>query len=158
MTDAPEPLCADLGWLLSRASHVFTTELTAAMEDLGISPRARCVLTTAATGQLTQIEIARAIGLDKTTLVVTLDELEAQGLVERRPSPADRRVRVVAVTRAGQKMLRRAEEVSERVQQDVLSSLPARQRDGFVDALRGLVAERLAEPAACSKPVRQRAA
>ena len=27
------------------------------------------------------------IGLDKTTLVVTLDELEAAGLAERRPPP-----------------------------------------------------------------------
>ena len=47
MSQPPETLCSDLGWLLSRAGHVLTTELTAAMEDLGLSPRARCVLTAA---------------------------------------------------------------------------------------------------------------
>ena len=93
------------------------------------------------------------IGLDKTTMVVTLDELEAAGLAERRPSSTDRRARVIAVTAAGQRMLRKADEVTARVQDDVLSSLPARERDALVDGLTTLVRERLAEPVECSKPV-----
>ena len=39
-------------------------------------------------GEYTQTELVRMVGLDKTTMVVTLDQLEAEGLAERRPSPA----------------------------------------------------------------------
>jgi len=102
---APQPLCDNLCWLLSRASYTLTTELTAAMEDLGVSPRAHAVLTAAAGGEHSQTELARMVGLDKTTMVVTLDELEAAGLAERRASPTDRRVRVIAVTAAGARKL-----------------------------------------------------
>jgi MarR family transcriptional regulator, transcriptional regulator for hemolysin len=94
----PQPLAANLGWLLSQASHVLKTELTAALEQLGVSPRAHHVLQTAMGDEYTQTELARIVGLDKTTMVDTLDELEAAGLAERRPSATDRRARVVAVT------------------------------------------------------------
>ena len=80
---APAPLASDLCWLLARASHALTTELTSALESSGISPRAHSVLATAMTGEYTQTELARLVGLDKTTMVVTVDELEAAGLAER---------------------------------------------------------------------------
>ena len=158
MPQAPAQLCNDLGWLLTRAAHVLHTELTAAMEEMGLSPRSRCVLTAALDGEYTQIELARMIGLDKTTMVVTLDELERQGFAERRPSSKDRRARVVAVTKAGEAMVRRAEEVAERVQADVLASLPASERKALIGALIQLVSGRLAEPVDCAKPVRRRRA
>jgi DNA-binding MarR family transcriptional regulator len=152
-----QPLSADLGWLLSRASYTLTTELTAAFESLGLSTRANCVLATAMTGDHTQSEIARTVGLDKTTMVVTLDELEAAGLAERRPSPDDRRVRVIAVTAAGKRKVREAEAIAERIRDDVLSVLPEGDRDVFLKALTQLVSDRLAEPVLCSHPVRRRA-
>ena len=62
------------------------TEMTAALEDLGLAPRSHTVLVTAMTGAYTQTELARIIGLDKTTMVVTVDELEQAGLAERQPS------------------------------------------------------------------------
>src|SRR5919202_5483961 len=83
----PAPLCDNLCWLLSRASYTLTTELTAALEDLGISPRAHAVLAAAANGEHTQTELAKMIGLDKTTMVVTLDELEQAGVARGEPAP-----------------------------------------------------------------------
>jgi DNA-binding MarR family transcriptional regulator len=152
-----EPLRADLCWLLSRASYILTTELTAAFEDLGLSPRAHCVLATAMSGDHTQIEIARKIGLDKTTMVVTLDELEAAGLAERRPSSEDRRARVIAVTKAGERKVREAEEIAERIRADVLSTLPEDEREVFLSALTRLVSVRLSEPTECARAPRRRA-
>jgi MarR family transcriptional regulator, transcriptional regulator for hemolysin len=154
---APQPLCDNLCWLLSRASYTLTTELTAALEDLGIAPRAHAVLAAAATGEHSQTQLARLVGLDKTTMVVTLDELEAAGLAERRPSPADRRARVIAVTKAGERKLREAEEIGDRIRDDVLSALPANDRKVFLGALTRLVGGRLAEPVPCAQPVRRRA-
>lgn len=153
---AVAPCHGDLCWLLSRASHALNTQLTAALEDLGISPRAHRVLSAAMTGDHTQIEVARMVGLDKTTMVVTLDELQAAGLAERRPSPADRRARVIAVTDAGEKKVREAEAVADLVRAEVLSVLPVEDRRTFVNALRRLVDERLGEPTLCAQPVRRR--
>jgi MarR family transcriptional regulator for hemolysin len=154
---APAQLASDLCWLLSRVSHNLTTELTAALEDVGISPRAHAVLVTAMSGERTQSEIARLVGLDKTTMVVTVDELEADGLAERRPSGTDRRARVVAVTEAGKRTVKQADGVLDRVRHDVLSALPADERAVFLDALSRLACGRLAEPVACAHPVRRRA-
>jgi MarR family transcriptional regulator for hemolysin len=154
---APQPLSANLCWLLSHASYNLTTELTAALEGLGISPRAHSVLTTAMCGPHTQTELARMVGLDKTTMVFTLDELEAAGLAERRPSSKDRRVRVIAVTEAGARKVREAEEITRRIHADVLEALPARDRKVFLDALARLVTGRLSEPVTCAPPVRRRA-
>jgi DNA-binding MarR family transcriptional regulator len=129
------PLAANLGWLLSQASHAVKTELTAALESTGISPRAHHVLKIAAAGEYTQTELARIVGLDKTTMVVTLDELEAAGLAERRPLVGDRRARMIVVTKAGVAKVREAEAIAERIHEDVLESLPARERDALLNGL-----------------------
>ncbi|TMM05146.1 MAG: winged helix-turn-helix transcriptional regulator [Actinobacteria bacterium] len=157
MAASTQPLSTNLSWMLSHASYTLTTELTAALEQLGISPRAHCVLSAAATGEHTQTELAQMIGLDKTTLLVTLDELEAAGLAERRPSEKDRRVRVIAVTNAGERKLAEAEKIADRVQADVLEALSPDERKVFVDALGRLVSDRLAKPVVCAHPVRRRA-
>jgi DNA-binding MarR family transcriptional regulator len=150
------PGAQDLGWLLSQANHVLKTQMTAALEDVGISPRSYHVLATAMSADFTQIELAKAIGLDKTTMVVTLDELEAAGLAKRVPSPQDRRARVIAVTKAGERKVAEGEEIVARVQADVLGELPARERKAFLEGLAQLVDDRLSKPAECAQPVRRR--
>jgi MarR family transcriptional regulator, transcriptional regulator for hemolysin len=146
----------NLCWLLSQTSHVLMTEMTAALEELGLSPRSHSVLMTAMTGELTQSEIAQAVGLDKTTMVVTVDELEAAGLAERRPSKSDRRARVIAVTRAGRSKAAEGQAVVERTQREVLQTLPAREREALVGGLNRLVADRLSQPVECEKAPRRR--
>lgn len=155
-TEAAQCLSGNLGWLLSRANHALATELTAALADLGISPRGYCVLAAALPGERTQSEIAEAVGLDKTTMVVTVDELEAAGLAERRPSSTDRRARVITVTRDGADIVVEAGKVKDRVQADVLAGLSVQERKVLIDALERLVGDRLSEAVACSPPVRRR--
>src|SRR5919198_3273551 len=147
----------NLALLLTQAGHALQTELTVSLAALGLSPRAPCVLTTAMTGELTQARLAELCGLDTTTMVVTVDELEEAGLAERRLSPPDRRARIIAVTDAGRQMVAKGQEIVSSVYDDVLGSLPEDQRQVFVDALEGLVAGRLADPPHCEKPVRRRA-
>lgn len=50
---------------------------------------------------LTQGELGKALGLDKTTLMSQLDRLERRGLVVRRSDPRDRRARIPEITEAG---------------------------------------------------------
>ncbi|HEY3111870.1 MAG TPA: MarR family transcriptional regulator [Chloroflexota bacterium] len=155
-TSPPARPGQDLCVLLAQASHALTLELTDALTAVGISPRAHCVLTHALTGGLTQSELAELCDLDKTTMVVTVDELERDGLAERRPSAADRRARIIAVTTAGRKVVEEGQEIVARVRDDVLAALPPGQREAFVDGLARLVGGRLSAPQQCQRTVRRR--
>jgi MarR family transcriptional regulator for hemolysin len=156
--DRGEKQCfqGNLGWLLYRAHWALATEMTAALAPLGLSGRGYHVLRAALSGEHTQKELAELVGLDKTTMVVTVDELEREGLAERRPSPEDRRARVIVVTKAGKRRVAQADAVKEQVQADVLEALPARQRKALLAALAALVEGRLSEPTECHPALRRR--
>jgi DNA-binding MarR family transcriptional regulator len=156
-TKTPSKVDVDLMFLLAQASHALETEMTAQLQALGISPRAHCVLTHALRDELTQSQVAEQCALDKTTMVVTMDELERAGLAERRPSGTDRRARIIAVTKAGERRVGEANAIVARIYDEVLGALPAGQRDAFVAGLAQLVGGRLSTPAKCERPVRRRA-
>jgi MarR family transcriptional regulator, transcriptional regulator for hemolysin len=146
----PQALASDLCWLLTRASQLLHGEFARALDASGISPREHAVLATAMTGEHTQTDLARMVGLDKTTMMVTLDELEKAGLAQRRPLPADRRARVVAVTDAGRQTVADAETILDRVRDQVLGLLPADQRDSFLQSLGALAcSENVGHACAC---------
>ena len=63
---APPALAGNLGWLLAQASHALSTQMQAAFEARGGTPRGFCVLSAALTGDFTQKELAEQVGLDKT--------------------------------------------------------------------------------------------
>jgi MarR family transcriptional regulator, transcriptional regulator for hemolysin len=130
---------ADLSFLFDKASQVLTLRTTAALAEIGINPRGYCVLSKAQPGTLTQGELAEVALLDKTTMVVTVDHLEAAGLARRRPSETDRRARIVQTTEAGNEVIERARTIIDRVYAEVLGPLPAAERDALLDALVRLV-------------------
>jgi DNA-binding MarR family transcriptional regulator len=85
-----------------------------------------------------QAALAKAIGADKTRIIGVLDELQERGLIEREPDPADRRVRLLALTAAGRRLhaavqghIRTAEEI-------LLSQVTAADRAAFLRTLRAL--------------------
>ena len=147
---------ADLIFLLAQAAHALQTELTAALAELGVTPRMHCVLYHALEGEFTQIQLAERCALDKTTMVVTMDGLERAGLAERRLSPSDRRARIIAVTDKGAELVERADAIVARLYADVLETLPEQWRDPFVASLESLASGRLAKPVDCEQPVRRR--
>ncbi|GAB2861385.1 MarR family winged helix-turn-helix transcriptional regulator [Lentzea nigeriaca] len=149
--------CTDLMMLLHRTAHALETELTARFAEIGLTPRARCVLSNALDADLTQTEIADIVDIDKTTMVVTMDALETAGYAERKPSPTDRRARVVVVTEAGRAIVAKADDMYREVVGSVLGSLPDDERVGMVNGLTRLVEGRLGTPVPCEKPPRKRA-
>jgi MarR family transcriptional regulator for hemolysin len=145
----------DLLFLLNQASFALGNEMASRLAEVGITPRHYCVLSNACGEELTQIRLAERSMLDKTTMVVTLDELERQGLVVRRPSGADRRVKLVAVTPDGKQVVARAQTIVEQMQRDILESLPEDRREGFAEALTELVSGPLASPSHVERPLRR---
>ena len=155
--ESNEIMSDDLGWLLSHTSHGLAVEQTARLESLGIAPRGYCVLQAALKGEFTQGEIGQAIGVDKTTMVVTLDHLEEAGLAERTPSKTDRRARVITVTAKGRKKVAEAEVVTKKLYEEVLAELNDDQREVLLGALNQLQCGSLAGNSPCQQRPRRRA-
>ncbi|MGW2252269.1 MarR family winged helix-turn-helix transcriptional regulator [Kitasatospora sp. NPDC001660] len=154
-TTPPVRQIRDISGLLDHASHVLATRMASAFTELGITPRAYCVLFHAQEAERTQIQLADLADLDKTTMVVTVDELENAGLAERRPSATDRRARIISVTPAGERAVERGTEIADRVHREVLDALPEPERGVFVSALTHLVDGHLAEPVESERTVRR---
>lgn len=142
-------LNSEITWLLHRAAqrmHVVTGQEA---EQFGLQLRDHIVLTALhLTPGLTQVELAKTVGLDKTTLMSELDRLEKRGLVLRRADPHDRRVRIPEITPTGNDLRIQIAEASARAEADVLSVFPESDRATFRQMLFGIIGDS-SDPGSC---------
>jgi MarR family transcriptional regulator for hemolysin len=88
---------------LQGGARAWRAALERYLKSCGITPAgwsAVAALTGAAQAP-SQRELAALLGVDGATLVATIDRLVAGGLAERKPSPHDRRVKLVVLTEQG---------------------------------------------------------
>ena len=86
----------------------------------------------------TQAALADAIGADKTRIIRTLDDLQADGHIERRPDPDDRRVRLLAITASGRAVKAAAQDDIQAGEERWLGELAVDERRVFLDVLQRL--------------------
>jgi DNA-binding MarR family transcriptional regulator len=70
-----------------------------------------------------QRTLARAVGIDPRNAVLSVDALEAMGLVARMPDPADRRRRSLIITARGSATLKRIRSVATNLESEFLGPL-----------------------------------
>jgi DNA-binding MarR family transcriptional regulator len=130
-------LASRLGYLLKHA-QLRLAELTGvAMAPFGVTGRECAVLIAIdSRAPLSQQEVAHRLGVDRTTMVALIDELEGKGLVQRRRDPDDRRKNVVALTGAGRTTLRQASRAGDEAERRFLSALPRDHAALLKEALR----------------------
>lgn len=63
---------------------------------------------------MTMSDLAAELSIDAPYTTVVIDDLEARGLVERRPDASDRRRKIVAVTSDGRRLARSAQDILDR--------------------------------------------
>jgi MarR family transcriptional regulator, organic hydroperoxide resistance regulator len=96
---------SEITWLLHRAAQRLRGATGEHAERHGIQLRDYIVLSALdKTPNLTQAELGKALGLDRTTLMTQLDRLERMDLVVRRSDPRDRRIRIPEITEAGNRL------------------------------------------------------
>jgi DNA-binding MarR family transcriptional regulator len=119
---------------LWRASH---TRVAERLESLGLTTALFGVLNVlgAREGAIQQ-EIGSAMGIDPSTMVSLIDQLETAGLARRRPHPTDRRAREVVITPKGRRLLERGRRMSVQVEDEVLRGLTATERRQLTALLR----------------------
>ncbi|MFY9918048.1 MAG: MarR family transcriptional regulator [Mycobacterium sp.] len=86
----------------------------------------------------TQAALAAAIRADKTRIIRTLDDLQDDGYIERRPDPDDRRVRLLAITDAGRRIKDAVQREIQRGEERWLGELTAEERRIFLRVLERL--------------------
>jgi DNA-binding MarR family transcriptional regulator len=86
-----------------------------------------------------QISIAAEAGIDRTNVADVLTRLEERGVVTRRVSDSDRRMKLTALTPAGERLARDMVAAMLRAQERFLSPLSSTQRDQLMALMTVLV-------------------
>jgi DNA-binding MarR family transcriptional regulator len=130
------PLEARVGYLLFRLGRTQSSLFVDALEPLGMRPKHFALLNLADLSEgSSQQELGRQLGLDSSGLVSVIDDLESQGLVERRRDTADRRRYAIHLTRAGRTKLSRAREAVKLRGEELLAPLSEDERETLHDLL-----------------------
>jgi DNA-binding MarR family transcriptional regulator len=85
---------------------------------------------------LSQADLAETLGIERARLVRLLDGLERRGLIERQPSPSDRRSHALVLTREGQRSLRRIKALAAAHEANLVERLGPEKRQALLAALR----------------------
>ena len=118
------------------AADLFQTEIGG--DDL--TPRQYAVLLTVALNEgLSQTQLVDLTGIDRSTLADIVRRMLKKGLLQRRRTRDDARAYAVKLTEEGGKILKAHDPVARRVDERILASLPAQQRDRFLQDLNAIV-------------------
>jgi DNA-binding MarR family transcriptional regulator len=143
------------GYLVSLLGRFAQRQFSARLEALGLTPRMWGALNVLdAEGMISQQELGKSIGMDPSTMVSTIDELETRGLVERRRHPSDRRAHALHMTDAGRATLRRGRVLAREAQNELLSPLDEDER-GLLHDMLLRIAQAASEVSDASRPVKQ---
>lgn len=146
-----------LGLRLAEVSRLWRAAMDQRVRHLGLSTARWVTLANlnAHPEGMTQNELAIRVGIKGSTLVRQLDLLEADGWVERRESPTDRRAKRVFVTAKAKPALERISEVGGDLRRELLAGVDESEiracialLDNLKDRLQSMSVEDAAEEAA----------
>jgi DNA-binding MarR family transcriptional regulator len=130
----------DLHWLALQLYRRLGTAELPAVDRHGLSLWGYEVLVRLCAAGASQVELVAELDLDKSKVMRVVDELEAAGLVERRPDPADRRRHALVVTAAGRTAREAVAGELDRIERELFDRLPDADRAATRRGLAALVA------------------
>lgn len=127
-----------LGYVLRRTQSAVFADFAATFAQAGeaLTPGEFGLLVLVARNAgLSQMALARALGIDRSTLVPILDRLQARGLLVRRSSPTDGRTHALGLTPAGEKALARFARLVKAHEKRIASGLSAAETRALIGLL-----------------------
>lgn len=117
------------GFLLSQLGVLSGRSWATALAERGLSPHQHAILLTLdSAGPLTLTTLADAALVDPRNMGPVLNPLDQRGLIERRDDPADRRRRLIALTRPGAALAAELASATAALEDDLLAPLDATRR------------------------------
>jgi DNA-binding MarR family transcriptional regulator len=133
---------SSVAFLLSQVGIHASQRFARRIAEIGLHPpQFRVMNMVDAAEGCSQQAIAEAIGAPPSRMVAIVDELEEEGLVERRPHPSDRRVRCLYLTAAGRRLLARGRKIAGEHEEELMRGLSATERKRLVALLQKVVDE-----------------
>ncbi len=118
-----------IGYLLADNSRLARWAFDRQVREFGVTgPQARLLLTLERTPGQNQGFYAERMEVEPITLCRMVDRLEENGLIERRPDPADRRARLLHTTAESRKLLKQIESAIDDLLDDMLAGLSTAER------------------------------
>ena len=116
---------AEIGRLVTRLGRIWRRESDQALSDHGLSyATAIPLLVLSRQGEnVRQGVLADELGIEGPSLVRLIDLLEAEGLVERREDPTDRRAKTLHLTKAGAAKVEETNRILRRVRTSLLRDI-----------------------------------
>ena len=88
---------------------------------------------------MSQAELGRKTGIDRSDVTSALTELESRNLIERSADPEHKRRKIVTITAEGVEQLLKLDKVIDGIQDEFLAPLTAAQRRQFITLVSRLV-------------------
>jgi DNA-binding MarR family transcriptional regulator len=127
------------GHLFRRLHQLAVARFTAEMKD-GLTPiQWAALMTTAQRPGLDQSTLSREIYIDTSTVAGVLDRLEVRGLIRRKASVDDRRLRLLYVTDEGETLLKNATVAVLEMQERLMEPLSPKERGLLMDLMLKLI-------------------
>jgi DNA-binding MarR family transcriptional regulator len=126
--DRPDRLDSHTGFLIAKLGGAATARFDLALAPAGLRGRHLRVLEAIHGEALPQRELCERIGMDRTTMVAVVDELEQLGYARRERSVADRRKSLVTLTNQGAVAFHNAAQRLRMAEDELLAPLSAEQR------------------------------
>lgn len=119
------PLRSTFGSLVTQTARLWRRAVNKGLQPYGLTEATWLpLLRVARAGRpLRQKELAAALGLDGSSLVRLLDNLQAAGLIERHEEAADRRAKAIHLTEAGRAIVAQVESVATEVRARLLAGI-----------------------------------
>jgi len=141
MRQASPPYRRVPAYLIRRLQMISTALVAEEFEGEGLSVPEWAVLTMIESHpEIDQSRLAEVVAIDRTNTGRLVDQLEAKGLVERRPHDSDRRIWMLRCTPLGLKTRKRLRPRALATQERLLSCLEPKQRELFIDLMSRVVA------------------
>lgn len=122
--------------LLHRANQMATERFAEATGQSGLTPRQVHVLSAiAAHDGASQTDLVNATGIDRSTMADIVRRLLRRQLIERRRTRNDARAYAVKLTDAGRRELARGQPLLDSVERNMLTKLPAKERQQLLGLL-----------------------
>lgn len=120
----PDPIASDFLEALTKVSRKIRTAFNQQVTAHGLTfPRARALFRLAKKQNMTQSELACELELEQATMVRLLDRMEENGLIERRPDPNDRRVKLLFLTAHGEEQANLVRSIGERIREQIFQDI-----------------------------------
>jgi len=126
----------NFGFLLKDLSRRYVLRFEARASEIALTlPQCKVLVRLENNEGVSQAKLAEIAEVEPMTMVRILDRMEADGLLERRPDPSDRRARCLYLTSKAKPLLEQIWRVSELTRAETFAGIGNAEREVFMSAL-----------------------